>query len=200
MEYWTEEAVLSYGLDSDEEFDQFLLDIENQQVNNGYDSNSNPSSRGAMGWYLQDGHSTINDALRDPQISTKGIEDKITQIDTAIADAPVLDNPTLVYRGVANKGMGGSIFFKQLKVGDTFQDSGYVSTTLDPRIGSKFAGSDASGGIVLQYHLPKGTKGLFPNAFMDGQYWNESEFLLPRNSKFKVTQIRVKIIDVEIVP
>jgi hypothetical protein len=190
------------NIDKQELFEQLLKKIEYQQVEAGYDSSKNKTSRGAMAWYLQSGHKVINDALRDPQISEEQIQDKISAIDKAINDAPPLKDPMLAYRGVANQGLMGSFFFEKLKVGDTFEDKGFVSTTINPKVATGFAGSEKSQnfqGVVLQYHFPKGTKGLFPNAFMNGEYWDESEFMLPRGSKFKVTQIRGKIIDVEIV-
>jgi hypothetical protein len=205
---WADESMMMMGdFENDAEITDFLRKIENQQRDAGYGEDKNTNRGGAVSFYIENGHIDINDQLREPSQTEKGyVTDKIEKIDRAINDAPPLKDPVLAYRGIANKGVMGSVFFNKLKVGDTFQDLGYVSTTLNPRISAKFAGNLGNTrlpvenqGMVLQFHLPKGTKGLFLNPFIKGRGWEEFEFLLPRGSKFKVTQIRGKIIDVEIV-
>jgi hypothetical protein len=204
---WADESMMMMGdFETDKEIKDFLATIESQQKDMGYDEKK-ASAGNALSVYKASGYSFINEQLREPsQPKEKHIENKIDKIDQAIEGAPPLKNPVLAYRGIANQGLMGSFFFNKLKVGDTFQDLGYVSTTLNPKIAATFAGEKGTvygktpvekQGMILQYHLPKGAKGLFLDSFTNN--FGEYELLLPRGSKFKVTQIRGKIIDVEIV-
>ncbi len=207
---WADESMMMMGnFEDDTEIKDFLSTIENQQREAGYGEDRNTNRGNAVAFYRGSGHTDINDQLRDSSVPEKSfVTDKIDKIDKAINDAPPLKDPVIAYRGIANQGVMGSFFFNKLKVGDTFQDLGFVSTTLNPKIAATFAGQKEivygktpveKQGMILQFHLPKGTKGLFPNPFIKGDPWAEYEFILPRGSKFKVTQIRGKIIDVEIV-
>jgi hypothetical protein len=140
------------------------------------------------------GH-TMNEALRDPLISTDGVATIIAGVDGAIEYAPSLNVPITVYRGVRGNGLD---FFKSKRVGDVYSDKGFSSTSLDPAIGVKFADSR---GILLRMKLPAGTKGVFPASVtgMHSQFSREAEFLLPRDSKFRILSNEGKVWDVEVV-
>jgi hypothetical protein len=97
----------------------------------------------------------------------------------------------------------------QFKEGQIFTDKGYVSTTLDKTQVKGFIGPRGKEeNILMNITVPKGSPGAYleterliniiPNA-------DEREFLLPRNTKFKVTSIENnpvkplnKIINVEV--
>ena len=196
LEVWSMRSNEALGSTEDER-EAFYEKAMSQQINAGYDVGAYPEYKRPLELYLSSEYKLINEALRDPLISTEAIEGEISDLDEVINNAPALESPLLAYRGV-NDSMTG--FFGNLKVGDVFQDKGFVSTTLDPEIAHQFTGSSMFSKI-LQFHLPKGTKGLFPEYFLGDEVysWKEREFLLPRDSKFKVTQIRGSIIDVEIV-
>jgi hypothetical protein len=195
LEVWSMRSNEALGSTEDER-ESFYEKAMSQQINAGYDVGAYPEYKRPLELYLSSEYKLINEALRDPLISTQGIEGEISDLDEVINNAPTLESPLLAYRGV-NDSMTG--FFGNLKVGDVFEDKGFVSTTLDPEIAHQFTGSSMFSKI-LQFHLPKGTKGLFPEYFLGDEVysWKEREFLLPRDSKFKVTQIRGSIIDVEI--
>jgi hypothetical protein len=196
LSVWIKKSEEEYGINRRTS----QAEIELQQVAQGFNGSSNPEYASSISIYQGKYGKIINEALRDPLISTNQVEKQITELDEVLDSAPPLKEQVLAYRGISGKGLE---FFENLKVGDVFQDKGYVSTTLSAKIAGIFAGADLSPdfqGMVLQFHLPKGTKGLFPTPFLGlgTASYPEMEFLLPRDSKFKVTQIRGKIIDVEI--
>jgi hypothetical protein len=141
----------------------------------------------------------MNEALRDPQISTDQLAYEIAGLDGAIESAPPLKSDTTVYRGIKGNGLD---FFEGLKKGDVFEDKGFVSTTLDTNVATKFAvQGNMYQGIVLRMTLPKGTKGLYPTSVtgLTNLSSREAEFLLPRDSKFKVLNNEGRVWDVELV-
>jgi hypothetical protein len=93
----------------------------------------------------------------------------------------------LTFRGISDKETISKL--KNLKVGQSFTDEGFVSTSLDKKIAKNFS----KGGIVVNIVNPAGTKGIFPIGFRTevGKELaaGESEWLLPRNTKFYVTKI-----------
>ena len=107
-------------------------------------------------------------------------------IDAAIAKAE-LPEPVTAYRGVGPK------LAKQLKVGTSFEDKAYVSTSTLHSVGESF-GSD---GAVLEINLPKGTKAASFPAMAERATGNkdmtmkEQELLLARGQKFRVTGERM---------
>jgi hypothetical protein len=81
--------------------------------------------------------------------------------------------------------------------GKVLTDKGFASTSVN--VGGGF------GGQKLVIRVPKGAKGLFVRPL--SHYAGEDEFLLPRNSKFKVISVSPKqktygydVITVELVP
>jgi hypothetical protein len=193
---WVKKSEEEYGINRR----TIQAEIELQQVAQGFNSSSNPEYASSVSIYQEKYGTVINEALRDPLISTGQVEKQISDLDKVLDSAPPLKEQIIAYRGINGLGLE---FFESLKVGDVFQDKGYVSTTLNPKTAGTFANSDLSSyaqGMVLQFHLPKGTKGLFPTPFLGigTLSFSELEFLLPRDTKFKVTQIRGKIMDLEI--
>lgn len=142
---------------------------------------------------------TINEALRDPNISEAQVQPWIDGMDKAIEAAPALAKETTVYRGIKGNGLD---FFESLKAGDVFQDKGFVSTTLDTDVATKFSVQGGMyQGVVLRMNLPAGTKGLFPTTVtgLSSISSREAEFVLPRGSKFRVLNTEGKVWDVEVV-
>lgn len=172
-----------------------------QQVKNGFSAKTHPEFLPAIELYLSEDGYEINKLLRTGFVRdfvTLSFNDAIDGLDTAIDEAPPLEKPVIAYRGVKGAGLD---FFENLKIGDSFEDKGYASTTLSATTASEdFAGADYGDGMVLQMHLPEGTQCLFPSEFVgdDGFTWSERELLLPRDSIFKVTNIRGRIIDMEV--
>jgi hypothetical protein len=108
----------------------------------------------------------------------------------------VLPEDKTVYRGVQHDFINGS-------VGDTFTDRAYVSTSTERGTADQFRtdhgrlGEEA--GALIEIRLPKGTNGADMTAL--SLAYSESEILLPRGSRFRITGIRdeggTKIYEVE---
>ena len=142
---------------------------------------------------------TINEALRDPQISEEQVQPFIDGLDNAIKEATPITEDMTVYRGIKGNGLD---FFEALKSGDVFQDKGFVSTTLDPKTVTKFSIQGGMyQGIVMRMQIPSGSKGLFPMSVtgMGQASSREAEFILPRDSKFKILSNEGKVWDVEVI-
>ena len=86
--------------------------------------------------------------------------------------------PADVYRGVASNEF--TSYVDKLGVGQTFTDSGFVSTSTSYATASSFGGS--SGGTVMKI---KTRQGLSIKAW--SSHASENEVLLPRGSRFKIT-------------
>ncbi len=101
----------------------------------------------------------------------------IQDLDTAFAKAPPLGKPVVVYRNTGDVdamfGSAGS------KVGKTFQNKAYTSTTTNKgaQAGYGFGYESKKGRLAIL--LPAGSKPLVGNTF-------ERELILPRGGSFKV--------------
>jgi hypothetical protein len=187
---------------SDEEREEYFKGILFSQREKGFTELAHPEFSGAISNYEGRLGYDMNEALRDPQISEDGYKPTIDALDKAMEIAPPLSEEVVAYRGVKGNGLD---FFDRLKVGDTWEDKGFTSTTIDPAIARRFGGEQPYyDGIIFRMKLPAGTKGIFPSGYHEPMYgWepdtSEAEFLMPRGSKFKVVAQRGKIWDVELV-
>lgn len=125
--------------------------------------------------------------LRKPPPSAENMK-KIEKIDAALAKSS-FNQAITVHRGV-----GGKDFYKDLNVGDSYTDLGYVSTS---------AGGSAafsSKPVILTIKVPKG----YPAAAIPSHHDHENEILLRRNSKFKLTSKKEVggklLVEVEVIP
>jgi len=124
----------------------------------------------------------FNERLRSKH-KDKDIAEDIQVLDEVINKSKPLKEDTLVTRGSRrdfNKTIG-----RELKVGEIFTDSGFMSTTVDPDQATNFMWSQDPGdgllrfGTIYQINLPKGMKAAPVNPA-------ESELLLPRDMSFEV--------------
>lgn len=101
--------------------------------------------------------------------------------------ASTLPQALNVYRGITNAKavLGGAV--NENLVGKTFTDKGFVSTSLDYNKGLIFSDNDT----IMILRLPKG----FHAAAVSNKSNYEAEFILPRGTTFKITQ--VETIDVK---
>jgi hypothetical protein len=199
---WYSDEMKVFGTmkERDAYFEEMLL----SQRKEGFTEEKYPEFRRAIGEYESALGYSLNDALRDPQVSERSFKDTIEFLDKAIETAPPLREEVIAYRGIKGNGLN---FFEKLTVGDVFEDKGYVSTTLDAGVAQQFGTSGSMyQGLAMRLRLPAGSKGIFSSGYKDQseENWdrnaNEAEFLLPRGSKFKVTAIRGKVWDVELIP
>lgn len=106
----------------------------------------------------------------------------IAKLDTAIAKNS-MPTDTTVYRGISSQRFAG------VKAGAVFTDKGFVATGLGVEVAKKFASQAGyehhDGGALIRIHVPAG----HPALAVKGTMLGESEILLPRNSKFRVTSV-----------
>jgi hypothetical protein len=151
--------------------------------------------------YVNDS-SQVNRALRiDPEDAEQIYGNVISELDETMVRTPNITNAITVYRGVR----GGDDMppeFEELEVGDVFSDSAFVSTSLSPTSALGFAGvystqgstgAPSTQGIVFEISVPANSEGIFPNSWLgtggmgsSNNFASELEFLLPRDSQFKV--------------
>lgn len=144
--------------------------------------------------YTNNGFATTNTALR---LKNPTVENTYTVqgMDLVIKATPGLtENKTLlrgVYGGIANK-------LLESKVGDGFQDNGYMSTTGNVNVAKFFSANQSDDYAIMVLDVPKGTKAFQPRKFFIGQddgsdLWGalqaEDEYILARGTKFQITGI-----------
>lgn len=130
--------------------------------------------------YQSPGYERINTHLRKPskkdtEYKKENLRNIIKHIDNAISKSK-LDKDTLVYRGTRKD------IVSKLKVGDIFQDKGYMSVTEDPRVMKQFAGG--SEGNLFHIEIPEGTEGAHIS-----YHGSEAEILLPKGTKIQILSI-----------
>ena len=119
----------------------------------------------------------------------KGLDRLTTEAEHAIPhDAVVL------------RAMGSGEYINQFRqVGSIVTDKGFVSTTPSMGTYTNMFGGRPGESYIMRIKLPKGTTGCNMGR-CKGVYWGENEeFLLPRNSQFRVLEVddKAKIIEVE---
>lgn len=149
----------------------------------------------ALSYYMGMGSQDINGLLRGARsVPTWGyslaeVNDYIDQIDRLILRVPRSKAPLRVYRGMNQEPWG----FKQRARADYYldqslQDPGFMSASSRRHIAKGFA-SRHTQGILLEIVIPAGTPllwtHLIPNKVISQ---DESEILLPRNSKLTITR------------
>lgn len=102
---------------------------------------------------------------------------------------------TVVYRGLKKEPKFAN------KIGFEFVDKGYTATSIQKIKAETFK---IEVGFLYRIHLRKGQKaGFIGESIMKGDWMNEYEVLLPRNTKFRVTNFSEEfgrlIVDLEIV-
>ena len=144
--------------------------------------------------YTNSGYMVINDALRTKNPTVENTY-TVQGMDLVISVTPALtENKTLlrgVYGGIANK-------LLESKVGDGFQDNGYMSTTGNVNVAKFFSANQSDDYAIMVLDVPKGTKAFQPRKFFIGQddgsdLWGalkqEDEYILARGTKFQITGI-----------
>ncbi len=147
----------------------------------------------AISWYTLDGYGDINDYLRKrdgwEDIPKELVDDASTKIDSAISRFVLKDN-IIVQRGIRNFYADSIIESSSWNdihdiIGKTFFDSGYGSSTAlknNPVAVAK--------PVLLEIEIPAGIgRGAYINE-LAGQNENaEYEFLIARDSKFRITDV-----------
>ena len=146
------------------------------------------NERKALGKYFVSGYDEINRFLSGETKQNTKLEEKIKNMDSAIAKYNLEDN-IIVYRGTDRK------YYENLKVNDIIEEKVYYSTSLSQEVAEQFVidRKNPSDGILVEIKVPKGSNVLYIGN--NGSFEFEQEMLIGRNTKYKVLEIgRYRII------
>ena len=116
-------------------------------------------------------------------ISDFRIRDHVAVMDYAISSSPATTKEFTVYRGVDQLFDGNmQIDPKLLEVGQVISDKAFLSTTMIPS-----SNITDSRNILIKIKVPEGSKGLYVESLTGVQNYGQQEFLLPRDSKLRLT-------------
>lgn len=101
-----------------------------------------------------------------------------------------LEDDIIAYRGMSKKE------FNNLIKGDTFNEFKHLS--IDKEVAKRFAKRGNDNGVVVKFHLPKGTNGAYIGDY--SQFKNEKEFVLNRNAKYEIVEKEKNKVEVYILP
>lgn len=145
--------------------------------------------------YRNYGFSRMNRSMRNErwfkETESAKLQEKtareVNYLKTVIEDAPPLSQDILTYRGIKYGDAADEL--KSLGIGDTFEDKGFSSTTLNKDTAikefSSFDNIEGTKGVTLEIINPAGTKGLM---VADGTLGDaEEEWLLPP-SRYEVVE------------
>jgi hypothetical protein len=144
--------------------------------------------------YTNNGYTTINTALRHQNETVENTY-TVQGMDLVIKATPALKEDKTLLRGVSG-GIANRLL--EAKVGDGYQDRGYLSTTGNANIAKFFSVNQSDDYAMLVIDVPKGTKAFQPKKFFLGSddgsdLWGalnaEDEYILARGTKFQITGI-----------
>jgi Protein of unknown function (DUF935)./NAD:arginine ADP-ribosyltransferase. len=166
---------------------QSVGDAVNEQFG-GDAETPKPSGRGVTGEqrdaasrYQEREHREVNAALRGQRSETGDTKATTKHLDSLIGNQSPLTKDMMVYRGMTAQP------FSKMEPGMTITDKGFVSTSASEKTAVGFAPGKAKGAIV-HIRVPAGKRALHLGKVTGDNV--EQEYLLPRNSRFRVTEIR----------
>lgn len=156
--------------------------------------------REALAYYQEDGYS-INADLRDGYPLTDLQKEYIDVLDTAINSGEIKQDMT-VYRGVGANAFGITnqneyypmtseqlVREFQARIGKTYQDDGYFSTSTEFSIAEDFANNHGyNGAVVIEAKVRKGTKAMYLDR--SGYGGSEKEMLFGRSKQQTIKGVR----------
>lgn len=129
-------------------------------------------------YYTFHGSHYMNSYLRDNNnIKNKSLENIILKLWKLILNSPTIKSNKIVYRFIDD-----DFFLKHLKIGDIYQDKGFISTTRNQFYD---VDSEKFGYILLKINLPKNSKGCLcvePYSL----FKDEEEVILPPLAKLQL--------------
>lgn len=101
-----------------------------------------------------------------------------------------LKDDIIAYRGMSLKE------FNQILSGNEFKEFKHLS--IDKKVAKRFSNMSVDGGVVVKFHLPKGTSGAYIGDY--SQFKSEKEFVLNRNAKYEAILKSKNEMEVYILP
>lgn len=136
--------------------------------------------------YTKDDYVKINEHLRFGTEIDSQTKEQIRSLDSTLQKS-YLDKEVTVYRGFRNDDLADKIRTGSDVVGSVFEDKGFVSTTIQGHVPGSFGGPFDH--ITAILHLPAGTNALLIGNDLSSRR-GEYEVLLPRSTKFKITEAK----------
>ena len=145
--------------------------------------------------YTNRGYKYLNFALRTNKELIGEDRGNIAGMDLVIKATPALTEDKTLLRGVTGD---VSEMLLNSKVGDGYQDNGFMSTTGNANVAKFFSANQSDDYAIMVLDVPKGTKAFQPRKFFVGQddgsdLWGalnaEDEYILARGTKFQITGI-----------
>jgi hypothetical protein len=142
---------------------------------------------------------TVNRTLRGKEEMTPRTQQAIDGLDLAFkrTSGPIIDyrskqpKEAWLYRGISNREQF------DLKEGDVFQDNGFISTSVHRSFAETWAQGKGPGGTLIKITAPAGTKVM---GILDLSDEQEGETILNRGTKFRVTKVTGRIIEMAVLP
>ena len=132
-----------------------------------------------VSFYSLTGSYIFNDSLRGINKLSNDIIIGLNKLNKCLNTSPILENNYYFYRFITD-----DTFLRKIKIGDTFTDNGFFSTTRDPFYSPGLTGD--FGLILIKINIPKNKPGI--GLFIENLslFPNEQEYLLGINSMFKL--------------
>lgn len=175
------------------------LDKKIWDENHKYVKSAPKEQQDALRYYMRKGCTEMNKYCRTGEGRAE-IKKRVEALDK-MANNHRSSEDMLLYRGVKDRLPASEADAKKY-IGSIIQDKAFLSTTIKPATANSFAGKD---GVILEIAAPKGTKGFYAETYWDSKKalaarkrgeLGEAEWLMPRNTKIKITGIRKEIMRV----
>jgi len=191
---WAKDPKRNAKVDKDGYLDLGNID-HNQNVNNytGRDnasaisskhvSNLGPKHKEAVQTYAGEDYQDINGGLRGQSELSEHHQNTIDNIDAAM-EKNRLERKRVLYRSM----VASPELREQLKPGAEFSDPAYTSASFDQYNNNRF-GAAAKDDIDFRIKANEGQKGIAASELSN--YPEEAEFILPRGTKYRITDVHI---------
>lgn len=130
--------------------------------------------------YTGNGFEEVNKGLRyNDKVSLKNKKETIENLDKSIEKHGSDLSGVMLYRGLSGE------YMKNYKVGDTYEEKGFMSTSINKSVSVDVFARNAGGNALIRINSRK-LKGLYIN----NEELREYEAILPRNTKLKIVNIQ----------
>lgn len=159
--------------------------IEDKKDYNNLSAELDKTDKEVLDYYVMDaGAYDVNYVLRNPEaFKTENDKRAIKSLDNAINKSS-LNKDVETYRYISNENV-----FKDMKVGDVYEDKGFMSTTYNPKTDREDNFQDYRVKAIIK--AKEGTKALDVSSIYDKQAkegQKESEIIFARDTKMKLVK------------
>lgn len=134
-----------------------------------------------MNLYLRKYRCCLNGKTNCDVIKNNDLENQIKLMIGLIRYSPALHKPHTLYRFVVR-----DEYFQSLKIGDVYQEPGFISTTRNPFYYQK---NYSFGYILIKINIPANIKGLLLSIEAYSNFPQEEEIILQPTSRFRLDNV-----------